>query len=98
MTTHKVIVCITNKMPRKGADGHRRMTLDWVMLISTWTIQMDYQHTQPCDSSLKQYGNMAFWNSCNIDILQSLKSRDSLLRRKFRNRTPTSCRPGSILS
>jgi len=30
--------------------------------------------------------------SCNIDIPRSLKSRDSLLRKKFRNRAMTSCR------
>jgi len=36
--------------------------------------------------------------SCNIDILQSLKSHDSFLRRKFKNRALTNCRLGSILS
>jgi len=58
----------------------------------------DDQQTRPCDSSLKQYGNMALWKSCNIDIPRSLKSRDSLLRRKFKNWALTSCRPGPILS
>ena len=36
---------------------------------------------------------MALWIiSCNIDILRSLKSCDSFLRRKLKNRAPTSCR------
>jgi len=51
----------------------------------------DYQHTRPCDSSIKQY-------NCNIDIPRNLNSRDSFLRRKFKNRVPISCRQGSILS
>ena len=42
------------------------------------------QHTQPCDSSLKQQRNMAPWKSCNVDILRSLKLYDSLLRRTFK--------------
>jgi len=41
---------------------------------------------------------MALWNSCNIDILWSLKSCDSFLRRKFENRAPTCCRLGPTLS
>ena len=39
---------------------------------------------------------MALWKSCNIDILRCLKSHDSWLRRKFKNRAPTSCRLGPI--
>jgi len=41
---------------------------------------------------------MAIWISWNIDIRQSLNSRDSFPRRKFENRAPTSCRSGPILS
>jgi len=41
---------------------------------------------------------MALWKSFNIDIPRSLKSSDSLLRRKFKNWMPTSCRLCSILS
>ena len=33
-----------------------------------------------------------------MDIGQSLNSRDSFPRRKFKNRAPTSCSPGPILS
>jgi len=43
------------------------------------------------------YRNMAIWISSNIDIGQSLNSRDSFPRRKFKNRAPTSCSPGPIL-
>jgi len=31
---------------------------------------------------------MALWSSCNINILRSLKSRDSFLRRKFNQKAP----------
>jgi len=41
---------------------------------------------------------MAIWISWNIDIPRSLNSRDSFPRRKFENRVPASCRPGTILS
>ena len=41
---------------------------------------------------------MAIWISWNIDIWQSLNSRDSFPRRKFENRAPTNCRAGPILS
>ena len=44
------------------------------------------------------YGNMAIWISWNIDNRRSLNSRDSFPRRKFKNRAPTSHRPGPILS
>jgi len=37
------------------------------------------------------------FHSSNIDIGQSLNSRDSFPRRKFKNRAPTSCSPGPIL-
>ena len=47
---------------------------------------------------VKQYGNMDLWKSCNIDIPWRLKSCDSLLRRKFKNRAPTSSRLGPILT
>jgi len=42
-------------------------------------------NARPCDCSLKQYGYMALWSSCNIGILQSLKSHDSFLKRKFKH-------------
>jgi len=41
--------------------------------------------------------NMAIWNSCNIDIPQSLSSCDMFLRRKFENRAWIRCRLGPIL-
>ena len=41
---------------------------------------------------------MAIWISWNIDIRLNLNSRDSFPGRKFENRTPTSCRPGAIVS
>jgi len=44
---------------------------------------------------MPKYGH---WISWNIDIWQSLNSRDSFPRRKFQNRAQTSCRPGPILS
>jgi len=56
-----------------------------------------YQHAQPSDCSLMHYQNMAIWITWNIDIPQSLNSRDSFPRRKFENQAPTSCRPGAIL-
>ena len=43
-----------------------------------------YQRTWPCDCILKQYGNVALWNLCNIGILWSLKSHVSFLRTKFK--------------
>ena len=58
----------------------------------------DYQRARPCDRSFQEYGNMAIWNSCNIDIPRSLNSRDGFLRMKFENRTPKSCRLGTVLS
>jgi len=43
------------------------------------------------------YPNVAIWISWNIDIGRNLNFRDSLTRRKFKNRAPTSCSPGPIL-
>ena len=40
---------------------------------------------------------MAVWISWNIDIRRSLNCRDSVPRRKFKNRAATSCSPGPIL-
>ena len=40
---------------------------------------------------------MAIGISWNMDIGQSLNSRDSFPGRKFKNRAPTSCSPGPIL-
>jgi len=48
-------------------------------------------------TSITQYRNMAIWISWNIDNRRSMNSRDSFARRKFKNRAPTSCRPGPIL-
>jgi len=42
--------------------------------------------------TLKQYGNMAIWNSCNVDISWSLNSRDNFSKRKFENWAPTRSR------
>jgi len=58
----------------------------------------NYQHTRPRDCSMKKYGNMVLWKSCNVDILRSLKSRGSILRRKVKNVAPASCSRGPILS
>jgi len=58
----------------------------------------NYQLAQPCDCSITHNGIVAIWISWNIDIRRSLNSRDSFPRRKFKNRTPTSCSPGPILS
>jgi len=44
-----------------------------------------------------QCGNTATWISWNIDNRRSLNSPDSFPRRKFKNRAPTSCRPGPTL-
>jgi len=56
------------------------------------TYKTTMQHDRPCDRSLKQYGNMAIWNSCNIDIPRSLNSRDCFLTRKLENNwAPTHC-------
>ena len=78
------------------------LNLDWVKVISASYQQAqyiyDYQHTRPCDCSLKQYGSMALWISCNIDIPKSLKSCDSFLGRKLENRALTSYELGLILS
>ena len=52
---------------------------------------------QPCDCSITQYRNMAMWITSNIDIGQSLNSRDSFPRWEFKNPAPTSCSPGPIL-
>jgi len=41
---------------------------------------------------------MALWNSCNIDIPQTLKSCNNFFTRKFENRAPTTCRLCPILS
>jgi len=41
---------------------------------------------------------MAIWMSWNTDIPWSLNSSDTFPRRKFKNRAPTSCRSGPILS
>ena len=57
-----------------------------------------YQHAQPSDCRLTHCRNIAIWISWNIDIPQSLNSRDSFPRRKFNNWALTSCRPGPILS
>jgi len=56
-----------------------------------------YQHAQPCDYSVTQYCNVAIWISWNMDTGQSLNSCDSFPRRKLKNRTPTSCSPGTML-
>ena len=57
----------------------------------------DYLLAQPRDCSVTHYRNMAIWISSTIDIGQSLNSRDSFPRWKFKNRAPTSCSPGPIL-
>jgi len=41
---------------------------------------------------------MSIWISWNIDIRQSLNSRDRFPRRKFKNEARTNCSPGPILS
>jgi len=41
---------------------------------------------------------MAIWSSLNIENRRSLNSRDSFPRRKFKNRAPAGCSPGTVLS
>jgi len=73
------------------------LTLDRVKDMSTYTVHVGNPHAQPRDCSIMQYINTAIWISWNIDIRQSLNSRDSFLGRKFENRTPTSCRPRAVV-
>ena len=56
----------------------------------------DYPHGQSRDCTITHYRNMAIWISSNINIGQSLNSRDSFPR-KFKNRAPTICSPRPIL-
>jgi len=70
------------------------LTLDRVKVITTYTIRAGLPAYQPSNCSLTHYRNLAIWISWNIDILRSLNSRDSFIRRKFENRAQTNCRPG----
>ena len=74
------------------------LTLDQVKVMSTYTVCVDYLHAQPRDCNVTHYRNMAIWISSNIDIGRSLNSCDSFPRWKFKNRAPTSCSAGPILS
>ena len=94
-------VVSTHKSANWGSsEGQWPWPWPWIRLRSHQHAQyiQDYQHARTCDCSLKQYGNMAIWNSCNIDIPQSLNSCDSFLGRKFENRAPTGCRLCPVLS
>jgi len=73
-------------------------TLDGVKVMSACTTRIGLPANLPYDSSLKHYGNMTFEIRVNIDIQRSLKSRDSFLKRKFKNWALTCCRVGPILS
>jgi len=76
------------------------LTLTWIGSRSHQHTQyvQNYQHAQPSDRSIMHYRNMAVWILWNMDNGQSLNSRDSFLRRKFKNRAKTSCSLGPILS
>jgi len=49
-------------------------------------------------TAVTHYQNMALWILWNIDIGRSLNCCDSFPTREFKNRAPTSCSPGPILS
>jgi len=82
-------------MGRKGADGHRRvtLTLDRVKVISICTIHIGLP-AHPTMWLYRHSSSNTEIKLCNIHILRSLKSHDSLLRWKFKNWAPTSCRVG----
>jgi len=94
-----------NKRPQNGL-GHRPMTLnlDRVKVISACTIHIGlpvYHWVSDTltgsTTSIPDHKTLSLWKFCNIDIPQSLKSRDSIPRRKFKHRAPTSCRLGPML-
>jgi len=73
-------------------------TLDRVKVTLAYTVHVGLPAPPTVWLASKRYGNMAVWKSCNIDIPQSLNSRDSFLRRKFKNSGPTSYTLGLVLS
>jgi len=66
-----------------GTSEARNLDLD--LDLGSGQCYISIHNARPRDCSLKQYGYMALWSSCNIGIPQSLKSHDSFLRRKFKH-------------
>jgi len=59
------------------------LTLNQVSVLSASTIHAGLSAHQLCYCSFKEYGNVAIWNSHNVDIPQSLNSRESFLSDKL---------------
>jgi len=108
--TRSRTIVITHQLwaPRQNKEEVRRRKVQFseIQKVSDLDLDLDPESGQadistrarPCDSSLREYGNMVIWNSCSIDVPRSLNSRDSFRKMKFENRAPTSCRIGPVLS